>query len=188
MIHMVNAWAVENELILGQIKTKEKSNEITAIPNLLNLLAIEGGIITIDAMGCQKKIAEQIITQKADYVLAVKENQGTLYEAMVNTFKQTQNLQFNNMVYDQCEEIDSGHGRIETRKCTVLPLMYLHQFKLKWRGLQSLVLIESRREMNDQIQMEQCYYITSLPHRFFGLKYLLTELSISRLLVLSLVF
>ena len=163
MIHMVSAWAAENELILGQIKTQEKSNEITAIPKLLKLLAIEGCIITIDAMGCQKKIAEQIITQKADYVLAVKENQGTLYNAMNTTFQQAQNLKFKNMVYDQYKEIDSGHGRIETRQCTILPLMYLHQFKLKWRGLQSLVLIESRREMNDQIQMEKRYYITSLP-------------------------
>ena len=110
-----------------------------------------------------KKIAEQIITQKADYGLAVKENQGTLYEAMKQTFHLAQDLQFKNMVYDQCEEIDSGHGRIETRKCTVLPLMYLHQFKIKWRGLQSLVLIESRREINDQIQMEQRYYINYLP-------------------------
>lgn len=163
MIHMVSAWAAENELILGQIKTKEKSNEINAIPELLSLLAIEGCIITIDAMGCQKKIAEQIITQKGDYVLAVKENQGTLYEAINTTFQQAQNLQFKNMVYDYCEEIDSGHGRIETRKCTVLPLMYLHQFKLKWRGLQSLILIESRREVNDQSQIEQRYYISSLP-------------------------
>lgn len=113
--------------------------------------------------GMSKKIAEQIITQKADYGLAVKENQGTLYEAMKQTFHLAQDLQFKNMVYDQCEEIDSGHGRIETRKCTVLPLMYLHQFKIKWRGLQSLVLIESRREINDQIQMEQRYYINYLP-------------------------
>ena len=82
---------------------------------------------------------------------------------MTNTFQQAQSLQFKNMVYDQFEEVDSGHGRTETRKCTVLPLMYLHQIKLKWRGLQSLVLIESRREVNDQIQTERRYYTSSLP-------------------------
>lgn len=163
MLHMVSAWAAENELVLGQIKTSEKSNEITAIPALLNLLAIEGCIITIDAMGCQKKIAEQIITQKADYALAVKENQSKLYEAMRTTFEQASTLSFKNMVYDQYEEIDSGHGRIETRKCTVLPLMYLHQFKLKWRGLQTIVLIESRREIREHIQHEKRFYISSLP-------------------------
>ena len=128
--------------------------------------------------GMSKKIAEQIITQKADYGLAVKENQGTLYEAMKQTFHLAQDLQFKNMVYDQCEEIDSGHGRIETRKCTVLPLMYLHQFKIKWRGLQSLVLIESRREINDQIQMEQRYYINYLPMKA---NLLMTSVSIGEL-------
>ena len=99
--------------------------------------------------------------------MAVKENQGALYEAMQKTFMQAQALNFQNRVYDHCEDIDAGHGRIETRKCTVLPLMYLYQFKLKWSGLQGLVLIESRREMNNQIQMEQRYYISSLPMKAY---------------------
>ena len=163
MLHMVSAWAAENELVLGQVKTSEKSNEITAIPELLNLLAIEGCIVTIDAIGCQKKIAEQIFNQKADYVLAVKENQKTLYDSLCKTFQQAKTLQFQNMVYDQCEEVDAGHGRIETRKCIVLPLMYLHHFKLKWKGLQSLILIESQREINGHIESEQRYYISSIP-------------------------
>lgn len=163
MLHMVSAWAAENELVLGQVKTREKSNEITAIPELLNLLAIKGCIITIDAMGCQKRIAEQIIAQGADYLLAVKENQGKLYQAIQKMFEQAKGTGFQNMIYDSCEEVDAGHGRIETRKCIVLPLMYLHQFKLKWKGLQSLVLIESKREIKNQTQTEQRYYISSLP-------------------------
>lgn len=126
-------------------------------------MAIEGCIVTIDAIGCQKKIAEQIFNQKADYVLAVKENQKTLYDSLCKTFQQAKTLQFQNMVYDQCEEVDAGHGRIETRKCIILPLMYLHHFKLKWKGLQSLILIESQREINGHIESEQRYYISSIP-------------------------
>ena len=104
MLHMVSAWAAENELVLGQIKTREKSNEITAIPELLDLLAIEGCIITIDAMGCQRKIAEQIVQQKGDYILAVKENQGALCTAMKEAFSKAQSLDFKEMVCGQAEQ------------------------------------------------------------------------------------
>lgn len=162
MLHMVSAWAAENELILGQIKTREKSNEITAIPELLNLLVIKGCIVTIDAMGCQKKIAEQIIKQEGDYLLAVKENQGKLYQAMEKTFESAKEQEFKNMVYDTDESLDCGHDRIETRRCTVLPLMYLYHFKMKWKGLQNLIMIESKREIKDKIQTEKRYYISSL--------------------------
>lgn len=162
MLHMVSAWATENKLVLGQVKTREKSNEITAIPELLNLLVIKGCIITIDAMGCQRKIAEQIISQEGDYVLAVKENQGRLYQAMQKTFEQAEILAFQNMVYDQYEEVDAGHGRIETRQCIVLPLMYLHQFKMKWKGLKNLILIKSKREIKGKVETESRYYISSL--------------------------
>lgn len=98
MLHMVSAWAVENQLVLGQVKTAEKSNEINAIPELLQLLAIENCIITIDAMGCQKKIAAQIVAQQADYILAVKENQGALHQALITLFEQAKKSEFNNMV------------------------------------------------------------------------------------------
>ncbi len=162
MLHMVSAWAVENELILGQIKTREKSNEITAIPELLNLLVIKGCIVTIDAMGCQRKIAEQIVKQEGDYLLAVKENQGKLYQAMEKTFETAKEQAFKNMVYDTDESLDCGHDRIETRRCTVLPLMYLYHFKMKWKGLQNLIMIESKREIKNQIQTEKRYYISSL--------------------------
>lgn len=161
MIHMVSAWAAENALVLGQIKTEEKSNEITAIPALLKLLVVKGCIVTIDAMGCQRKIAEQIIKQEGDYILAVKENQGKLYEAMEKTFETAKEAGFKNMVYEQDESLDCGHDRIETRRCTILPLMYLYGFKMKWKGLQNLILIESQREIKEQIQTERRYYISS---------------------------
>lgn len=161
MIHMVSAWATENELVLGQVKTHEKSNEITAIPALLNLLVVKGCIVTIDAMGCQRKIAEQIVKQEGDYILAVKENQGKLHQAMEKTFNTAQEQEFKTMVYEKDESLDCGHDRIEMRRCIVLPLMYLYGFKLKWKGLQNLVLIESRREIKGKIQTEKRYYISS---------------------------
>lgn len=162
MLHMVSAWAAENGIVLGQIKTEEKSNEITAIPELLNLLAIEGCIVTIDAMGCQKKIAEQIVKQKGDYILAVKGNQGTLHEAMISTFEMASKMNYKGMVFSVDDDLDAGHGRIEHRKCTVLPLMYLHKFKIKWKGLQSLIMIESIRIIKGVETHEKRYYISSL--------------------------
>ncbi len=170
MIHMVSAWATENELVLGQIKTEEKSNEITAIPELLNLLVVKGCIVTIDAMGCQRQIAEQIVKQEGDYILAVKENQGKLHQAIEKTFESAKEHGFKNMVYTTDESLDCGHDRIESRRCTVLPLMYLYGFKLKWKGLQSLILIESQREIKDKIQTEKRYYISSaaLPAKNFS--------------------
>ena len=164
-LHLVSAWATEQNLTLGQVKVDEKSNEITAIPELLKMLVLKKAIVTIDAMGCQREIAEQIHEQGGDYVLAVKDNQGTLKQALENSFKIAKEKQFAGMVYDQHEEVDGGHGRIETRRCYVLPLMYLFQFKLKWRGLKSLVLLESTRQdkKGAASKIEYRYYISSLP-------------------------
>lgn len=163
-LHLVSAWACEQSVILGQVRTEEKSNEITAIPELLDLLELKGAIVTINAMGCQKKIAEKIVEKKADYVLAVKENQGKLHEALVTTFEQAKALNFSGMVYDVSVESDCGHGRFEERKCTVLPLMYLYQFKLKWKGVQSLICLESKRviKATGETTSEKRYYISSL--------------------------
>lgn len=161
-LHLVHAWATENGLLLGQVKTKEKSNEITAIPELLEILQLKGCIITIDAMGCQKKIAEQIHLQGGDYVLAVKDNQGDLKKSLEKTFEKAKELKFNAMVYSEHQSIEKEHGRVETRTCYVLHLMYLHEFKLKWKGLQSLVMIESERFYQGEIQKEKRYYISSL--------------------------
>lgn len=164
MLHIVSAWASENNLILGQIKTNEKSNEITAIPKLLECLMISGCIVTIDAMGCQRDIAKKIKEQKADYILAVKENQGALYHALKGAFDWAESTRFEAMVYDQCEDKDFAHGRIEKRKCTVLPMMYLHSFKEKWMGLTSLIRIERERiiKLSGEISISCDYYISSL--------------------------
>ena len=163
-IHMVHAWATENSILLGQVKTNEKSNEITAIPELLEMLAIKGCIITIDAMGCQSKIANKIHEKGADYILAVKDNQGLLKNALETTFNIAKEKNFETMVYDKNQTTDCDHGRIETRTYYVLPLMYLFQFKLKWKGLQSLVLMESEviNKSTGEKVTEKRYYISSL--------------------------
>lgn len=116
-IHMISAFASEARLVMGQRKVDDKSNEITAIPELLKLLDIKGSIITIDAMGCQKKIAETIIEKDADYVLALKGNQGNLFEDVKSLFEEEKKNGFKNISVDFNETIDAGHGRIETRKC-----------------------------------------------------------------------
>lgn len=162
-LHIVNAWSCSNGISLGQIKVDDKTNEITAIPEILKKLCIEGAIITIDAMGCQKEIAEQVIEQRGDYILRVKSNQGTLHNAMEATFEQAQNLKYNAMTYyTSQDEANNDHGRIESRKCIVLPLMYLMTMKLKWKGLKSLILVISERQTHEGISTEFRYYISSL--------------------------
>lgn len=156
-LHMVSAWAEKNKLVLGQIKTKEKSNEITAIPQLLELLALEGCIITIDAMGCQKDIAEKISEKGADYVLALKGNQENIHKEVKKIFKEKEGqLEF-------FEEISVGHGRKEKRKCTriILKENALTQ-QAKWKNLNSIVKIESERIIKDKVTREARYYLSSL--------------------------
>jgi predicted transposase YbfD/YdcC len=162
-LHIVNAWSCVNGISLGQIKVDDKTNEITAIPEILKKLFIEGAIITIDAMGCQKEIAKQILEQKGEYILRVKANQGSLHDAMELTFKEAQALQYKGMTYFTAQdEINNDHGRIESRKCIILPLMYLMQMKLKWKGLKSLILVISQRETQGSNTLEYRYYISSL--------------------------
>jgi predicted transposase YbfD/YdcC len=116
-IHMVSAWSSENGLVLGQEKTAEKSNEITAIPQLLDVLELKGCIVTIDAMGCQTAIAEKIIQKKADYVLALKGNQGKLHSGVSDFFNIALAENFKGVVHDYYKEDNVGHGRIECREC-----------------------------------------------------------------------
>ncbi|WNZ44271.1 ISAs1 family transposase [Leptolyngbya boryana CZ1] len=163
-IHMVSAWASENRLVLGQQKVNEKSNEITAIPLLLEVLAIEGCIVTIDAMGTQKEIATTIIERGADYVLALKGNQGGLFEDVQWLFEQAQAVQFQDVAHDFVQTIDKGHGRIEIRRCWTLAdaeLDYLVQ-KPQWKGLKTVVMLQRERKMNGQMSSETHYYISSL--------------------------
>ncbi len=162
-IHMVSAWASANRLVLGQRKVDDKSNEITAIPELLKLLEIKGCIVTIDAMGCQKEIASQILQQEADYVLALKGNQGSLFEDVKWLFEQAINTDFVDVEHDFCQSIGKGHGRLEIRRCwTLSNLDYLTQLPL-WAGLQTIALVQSERKVNGKVSTENRYYISSLP-------------------------
>lgn len=156
-VHMVSAWSRENHLVLGQVKVTEKSNEITAIPELLKVLFLKGCIVTIDAMGCQRDIAEQIIEQEADYVLAVKGNQGTLEENIKDTIRFIKPIDIN-------EDVDIGHGRIETRKCSVYNDFSHLENPEKWKGIKSIVKIDSIRHIKStgKEEYETRLYISSL--------------------------
>jgi predicted transposase YbfD/YdcC len=161
-IHMVSAWASANRLVLGQRKVDDKSNEIKAIPELLQLLAIEGCIVTIDAMGCQKEIAATIVEQGGDYILALKGNQGGLFEDVQWLFEQAQATQFQESAHDFAQSIDKGHGRVEIRRCwTLSQLDYLVQKPL-WKGLQTIAMVQNQRRINGQVSTETRYYISSL--------------------------
>ena len=160
-IHMVSAFAARQRLVLGQVKVAEKSNEIVAIPKLLGILAIEGAIITIDAMGCQRDIAQTVIDKKADYVLALKGNQGSLRED-VELFAMEQKAKgFTDTQISQDTTVDGDHGRIETRTTTVIHDVKWLQERHDWPGLKGVVIIESTREISGKVERERRYYITS---------------------------
>jgi len=161
-IHMVSAFAARQRLVLGQVKVAEKSNEIIAIPKLLDRLAIEGAIVTIDAMGCQRDIAQKIIDKKADYVLALKGNQGTLRED-VELFAAEQKARgFADCELSQDITVDGDHGRIETRKTTVIHDVGWWRQRHNWPGLKAVVMVESAREIQGKIERETRFYLTSL--------------------------
>jgi predicted transposase YbfD/YdcC len=157
MIHLVNAWSNSNQMILGQVKTEEKSNEIIAIPTLLDMLELEGAVVTIDAMGCQTAIAEKIVEKGANYVLAVKENQAFLLDDIKDAFAQTQNATSHTTV-------EKGHGRIEKRTCKIITDMVWITKADNWKSLQSIISIETQRTNNQTGEMytEQRLYISSL--------------------------
>lgn len=161
-IHVVSAFAARQRLVLGQVKVAEKSNEIIAIPKLLDMLAIEGAIVTIDAMGCQREIAQKIIDKKADYVLALKGNQGSL-RADVEVFAAEQKARnFADTTISQDTTIDGDHGRIETRTTTVIHDVDWLRERHNWPGLNAVVMVESSREIGGKTEQETRYYITSL--------------------------
>ena len=154
-IHLVHAWSVENELCLGQLKTSDKSNEITAIPELLKLLEIKGSIITIDAMGTQRAIVKEIVEKQADYILAVKDNQKTLRE-------EVEAACCRNKPVSDYSDTEKGHGRIETRRCQVFEKGLIVDSEERWEKLQSIIKITSTREIRDKVTTEERYYISSL--------------------------
>ncbi len=162
-IHMVSAWSANNQIVLGQVKTDKKSNEITAIPNLLKLLDIAGATVTIDAMGTQRKIAKQITDQEGDYVFALKGNQSKLHED-VRTFFESQNLKRSgNFEIDYYKTIDKGvHGRNETRKFWITSNISQVKNHSLWKGLKSIGMVESIRKEKGKITKEIRYFICSI--------------------------
>ena len=167
---MVSAWATENRLVLGQIKTEEKSNEITAIPELLSVLELKGCIVTIDAMGCQREIVRQIVEQEADYVISLKGNQGTLHKEVELLFQNAKKNAFKDLSHDTYETTDGEHGRIEIRRFTTTAEVDWFEDKSKWRKLTSFGMVESERHVGDKITHDIRYYISSLPSdaKFFA--------------------
>lgn len=160
---MVLAFAARQRLVLGQTKVGEKSNEIAAIPGLLDMLAIKGAIVTIGAMGCQRSIARKIVEKKADYVLALKGNQSALHDDVKLLFAEQKANEFKDVKTGHHETIDGDHGRIETRAYTVIHDAAWLAERHNWPGLQSLVIVESCREIGDNIEQETRLYISSLP-------------------------
>lgn len=158
-IHTVSAFMSESKVVLGQQKVKSKSNEITAIPELLDMIDISGAIITIDAMGTQHEIANKVIGKNANYVLSLKGNQSGLFEAVKDVFQTAK-------VTRTITNVDAGHGRLETRTCTILNsskwLKWIKQYHPKWHSIQSLIKIDSIRETKEGTGIDTRYYISSL--------------------------
>jgi len=168
LTYVVSAWAVDNGLTLGQVKVEDKSNEITAIPELLRVLDLAGCIVTIDAMGCQKKIAKEIIDADADYVLALKGNQGTAHEEIRSFFDDLippdpslgQDCSPQGM--DYLQTVDGDHGRIETRRFWISNDIGWFEDKEKWEELQCVGMVESVREIGDMRSYERRFFLISL--------------------------
>ena len=159
---MVSALAARQSLVLDQIKVAEKSNEIIAILKQLDMMAIEGAIVTIDAMGCQRDIARKIIDQKADYVLARRGNQGSLCEDVEFFVTEQKARAFADTPISQDTTIDADHGHIETRTTTAIHDVERLRQRHDWPGLDAIVIVDSTREINNRVEKETCFYITSL--------------------------
>ena len=159
-LHMVSAWASSHRLLLGQVKVDSKSNEITAIPKLLELIDIDGCIITIDAMGCQKEIAHQIVQRGGDYVLALKGNQGNLHKAVEQAFEETLRHAGGMVPYEYSKSTESGHHRIETRQCWLIAAASIAS---AWPSTKTLVMVKSERTCWNKVSTETRYYISSVP-------------------------
>lgn len=167
-IHLVSAWSTANGVSIGQIKVADKSNEITAIPELLKMLDIEGRIITVDSMGTQKAIANQIIEQKADYMMAVKDNHPNLAADIKAFFERYLPHRFRDANDDPIphtyhQTVDADHGRIETRRCWATDMLDEIDGVAQWKGFTSIIMLEAERKIADTTTIERRYYITSLP-------------------------
>lgn len=165
-IQMVSAWASQNQLVLGQVKVDAKSNEITAIPALLQLLDLAGCIVTVDALGTQKEIAQAVLDAEADYVLAVKGNQGHLHADLIATFEEAERINFAHVPHETHTTVTDDHGRHETRQIwTISREDYLEALRdaKAWPGLRTMVMVRSQRRIGTQTSTETRYYISSLP-------------------------
>lgn len=164
-IHMVSAWATANHLVLGQVKMDEHSNEITAVPALLRLLELSGCIVTVDAQNCQVEIAETIVAQGADYILAVKENHKALYEELKDLFNESDKVQFLQVPHQHARQVNKAHGRLEIRESWTLSdpdyLDYLRR-RAEWKSLQTLVRVRAERRIGRHRSVEMHYYLSSL--------------------------
>jgi predicted transposase YbfD/YdcC len=167
--YVVSAWATRNGLTLGQVKVDDKSNEITAVPELLRVLDLAGCIVTLDAMGCQRKIAEEIVRQGADYVLCLKGNQGTMRTEVEELFSSmpleeiAAGRPIPDVPCDFHQTVDGGHGRVETRRCWCTSEVGWFEDRDRWQGLASFGLVEAKREIKDQVSVERRTFISSLP-------------------------
>jgi len=162
-VHIVSAWSASNQLTLGQLKVESKTNEIVAIPKLLEILDIEGAIVTMDAMGCQTKIAEKIIEKKGDYILGLKDNQPALLDEAIAVFSQIDEYGDEGIDYGQCESSESGHGREEHRQVRVISNLDFLPQREEWAGLRSMTRIRSTRIVKNKTTTEDRYYLSSLP-------------------------
>jgi predicted transposase YbfD/YdcC len=162
-LHLVSAWATEARLVLGQVAVDAKSNEITAIPLLLEMLDLRGCIVTLDAMGCQKEIAATICAREADYVLAVKENQPTLFQAVNEAFVAHAEADFTDPSMRHLKTIDHGHGRDETREYYIVDAPAALVGSGDWKGLRSIGMVTRTRAVNGEESDEIVYYLSSLP-------------------------
>jgi len=161
-IHMVSAWCEANHLALGQLATDAKSKEITVIPKLLKMLDISDSVVTIDAMGCQKVIAQQIVEQQGHYVLQVKGNQESLHDIKKDTFDELTGRGIPGVPYSSHEEVDGGHGRVETRRIWTAEWIGWYAQRADWTGLRSFVCVESERTVDGQTSKDRRYYISDL--------------------------
>jgi len=163
-LHLVSAWASENGITLGQLKVDGKSNEIRALPALLKLLDVKGCVVTMDAMGCQKELAGQIVAQGGDYVLGLKGNQGSLHEETRYFFEEAKKMKFHDVPYRYHETVEKDHGRIETRRCWMVEETALEWLarEEQWPGLASVAAVESERRIGKKTTKETRYFISSL--------------------------
>lgn len=161
-IHMVSAWASKNSLVLGQVKTEEKSNEITAIPKLLELLHLHGCVVTIDAMGCQREIVDRIVEKGADYVISLKGNQESLHEQTKAFFDEAREESFETVQHAYTETLEKDHGRIERRRFWISSKLDWFRERDRWAGLTSVGMVEAQRTIDGVTTTETRYFISSL--------------------------